>query len=87
LRSEYVTVIPGSTRLRPLVTHVKLSKGEGGVESPTMLLCEHIQELHQSDLESTPLGPALTLTRMRQVQAAICFYLDIDGANALLAGQ
>jgi mRNA-degrading endonuclease toxin of MazEF toxin-antitoxin module len=76
-RSEYVTVIPGSTRLRPLVTHVRLEKDEGGVDRPTMLLCEHIQELHRSDLEATPLGPRLSPERVREVETAVLFYLDI----------
>lgn len=76
-RSDYVTVVPGSTRLRPLVTHVQLRDGEGGISRPTMLLCEHLQELHQGDLESVPIGPRLPSERLREVEAAILFYLDI----------
>jgi mRNA-degrading endonuclease toxin of MazEF toxin-antitoxin module len=45
LRSDYATVVPGSTRIRPLITHVKLAEDEGGIDRPTMLLCEHVQEL------------------------------------------
>jgi mRNA-degrading endonuclease toxin of MazEF toxin-antitoxin module len=76
-RSEYVTVVPGSTRLRPLVTHVELRPNEGGVEKTTMLLCEHVQELHRSDVDPAPIGPQLSGERMRQVEAAILLYLDI----------
>ena len=76
-RSEYVTVVPASTRLRPLVTHVTLRKGEGGVERATMLLCEHLQELHRSDVDPVPIGPALHVPRFREVEAAILLYLDI----------
>ena len=76
-RSGYVTVVPGSTRVRPLVTHVELRRGEGGVAEATMLLCEHVQELHQSDLDPTPMGPGLSLSRMRQVETALLVYLDI----------
>jgi mRNA-degrading endonuclease toxin of MazEF toxin-antitoxin module len=76
-RSEYVTVVPGSTRLRPLVTHVELHSGEGGVDRATMLLCEHVQELHRSDVDLVPIGPPLSGERMRQVEAAILLYLDI----------
>jgi mRNA-degrading endonuclease toxin of MazEF toxin-antitoxin module len=76
-RSEYVTVVPGSARLRPLVTHVELHSGEGGVERATMLLCEHVQELHRSDVDLVPIGPPLSGERMRQVEAAILLYLDI----------
>jgi mRNA-degrading endonuclease toxin of MazEF toxin-antitoxin module len=78
LRSAYATVVPGSTRLRPLITHVKLTEGEGGIDRPTMLLCEHVQELHQSDLDSNPMGPPLADRRMREVEAAILFYFGID---------
>jgi mRNA-degrading endonuclease toxin of MazEF toxin-antitoxin module len=81
LRSDYATVVPGSTRLRPLVTHVKLAPGEGGIDRATMLLCEHIQELHQSDLEMKAMGAPLSDRRMREVEAAILFYLGIDGAR------
>jgi mRNA-degrading endonuclease toxin of MazEF toxin-antitoxin module len=81
LRSDYATVVPGSTRLRPLITHVKLAHGEGGIDRPTMLLCEHVQELHQSDLESKPMGPPLPDGRMREVEAALLFYLGIEAAR------
>jgi mRNA-degrading endonuclease toxin of MazEF toxin-antitoxin module len=77
-RSDYVTVVPGSTRLRPLITHVKLAEGEAGVDRATMLLCEHLQELHKTDLEQDPIGPRLSSARMREVEAAILFYLDVD---------
>jgi mRNA-degrading endonuclease toxin of MazEF toxin-antitoxin module len=77
-RSSYATVVPGSTRLRPLVTHVRLAVGEGGVERPTMLLCEHVQELHVSDVDPNPLGASLVRARLREVTDAIRFYLDLD---------
>ncbi len=76
-RAASVTVVPGTTRLRPLVTHVLLRRGEGGVPGGTMLLCEHVQELHRHDLEPEPLGPPLSGARMREVAAALLFYLDI----------
>lgn len=78
LRSEYVSVVPGSTRLRPLVTHVRLTAGEGGVSRPTMLLCEHVQELHGSDLDPTPIGPPLSRARLRDVEVALRLYLQLD---------
>jgi mRNA-degrading endonuclease toxin of MazEF toxin-antitoxin module len=78
VRSEYVTVVPGTTRLRPLITHVHLGRGEGGLDRPTMFLCEHVQELRQSDLDPTPLGPAISGARMKEIETAILFYLDIE---------
>jgi mRNA-degrading endonuclease toxin of MazEF toxin-antitoxin module len=77
-RSGYVTVIPGTTRLRPLVTHVPLRRGEGGVDHTTMLLGEHVQELHAQDLAPEPLGPPLTRERMQEVEAALRFYLGLE---------
>lgn len=77
-RSGYVTVVPGTTRLRPLVTHVVLRRGEGGVAHSTMLLGEHVQELHGQDLEPEPLGPPLCRARMREVEAALRLYLDLE---------
>jgi mRNA-degrading endonuclease toxin of MazEF toxin-antitoxin module len=81
LRSDYATVVPGSTRIRPLITHVKLAEDEGGIDRPTMLLCEHVQELRQSDLDAKPMGTALSDRRMREVEAAVMFYLGIDPAR------
>ena len=81
-RSDYVTVVPGTTRLRPLVTHVRLAAGEGGVAHPTMLLCEHVQELHGADLDPEPLGPALPAARMAEIRVALRLYLDLGDEPA-----
>jgi mRNA-degrading endonuclease toxin of MazEF toxin-antitoxin module len=77
LRSSYVTVVPGSTRLRPMVTHVQLRSGEGGVGRATMLLSEHIQELHVSDVEPDPIGPPIPAARLHEVEAALLLCLDL----------
>jgi mRNA-degrading endonuclease toxin of MazEF toxin-antitoxin module len=76
-RSTYVTVVPVSTRLRPLITHVKLARGEGGLDRPSMLLCEHLQELHIADLDPSPMGPPLAFERIREVQSALRLYLEL----------
>ncbi|HKA89732.1 MAG TPA: type II toxin-antitoxin system PemK/MazF family toxin [Haliangiales bacterium] len=78
LRSSYVTVVPGSTRLRPLVTHVRLARGEGGLERPTMILCEHIHTLPAAEVEDAPIGPPLRPDRLRQIEAALLVVLGID---------
>ena len=77
-RAGWVTVVPGSSRLRPLITHVKLTRGEGGVERPTMLLCEHVQTIPKTDVEPEPLGRPLTRGRMREIEAALLVLLAID---------
>lgn len=78
LRAGHVCVVPGTTRLRPFITHVPLARGEGGVERPTMLLCEHLTELRVGDFEPDPFGPPLTPGRMRSVEEAIRHYLGLD---------
>lgn len=85
-RSDYLTVVPGSARLRPLITHVKLSTGDGGVDKPTMLLCEHIQELRKSDVDPEALGTVLSADHMAQVEAAVLLYLDIAQMPPLPTG-
>jgi mRNA-degrading endonuclease toxin of MazEF toxin-antitoxin module len=77
-RSGYVTVVPGSTRMRPLVTHVRLARGEGGLNKPTMLLCEHVQPVPIAEIEATPIGPPLGRERMVQVEAGLLVLLGID---------
>jgi mRNA-degrading endonuclease toxin of MazEF toxin-antitoxin module len=77
-RSAYVTVIPGSSRLRPLITHVKLRSGDGGVSRSTMLLCEHVQELHQSDVDPDAIGAPLATPLMHAVESALRLYLELD---------
>ena len=77
-RAQHVCVVPGTTRLRPLRTHVALVRGEGGIDRPTMLLCEHLVELRLGDVDPTPLGPALGPARMRSVEDALRLYLGLD---------
>lgn len=77
-RSSYVTIVPGSTRLRPMVTHVRLAPGEAGVARPTMLLCEHVQTIPAAEVDTTPMGPSLRRDRMLEVEAALLVLLAID---------
>ncbi len=77
-RADWVTVVPGSSRLRPLVTHVRLARGEGGVDRPTMLLCEHVQTIPKTDVEPQPIGRPLGQPRMRDVEAALLVLFAID---------
>lgn len=80
-RAAYVCAVPATTRLRPFRTHVSLVRGEGGVDRPSMLQCEHLLELRIGDFEPEPLGPPLTPERMRAVEAAIRTYLGLDDAS------
>jgi len=77
-RADYLTVVPGSSRLRPMPTHVPLAAGEGGAPARTMLLCEHVQPVRKSDVEAKPIGPGLSRVRMREVEAALALLLGLE---------
>lgn len=80
LRAGHVCVVPGTTRLRPFLTHVHLVRGEGGVDRPTMLLCEHVTELRLDAIDPEPFGPPLTPARMREVEEAMRHYLGLEAS-------
>jgi mRNA-degrading endonuclease toxin of MazEF toxin-antitoxin module len=66
-----VIVVPCSTSLRLAPTHVMLSRGEGGVDRPSVLKCEQITTLHRDDVGRAPLGGHLSDKRMAEVERAI----------------
>lgn len=80
-RAAYVCAIPVTTRLRPFRTHVALARGEGGLDRPSMLQCEHLLELRIGDFDPEPLGPPLRRERMRAVETAVRLYLGLDVAS------
>jgi mRNA-degrading endonuclease toxin of MazEF toxin-antitoxin module len=66
-----VLVVPCSTVLSEAPTHVWLRKGEGGVTRVSVLKCEQITNLPKEDVDTSPLGSVLLLTRLREVERAI----------------
>ncbi len=70
-RANDVIVIPCSTRLLDSSTHVRLTRGEGGVPAPCVLKCEQIVTVYQRDLDATPLGAPLTRARLAEVERAV----------------
>jgi len=76
-RADYLTVVPATSRLRPMATHVRLAAGEGGVRGPTMLLCEHVQPVRKADVEPEAIGPVLARARMREVESALALLLGL----------
>ena len=74
---SYLSVVPGSTRLRPLPTHVRLARGEGGLRTATMLLCEHVQTIAKADVEAHPIGSSLSPERMHEVETALLLLFDM----------
>lgn len=75
-----VLVVPASTVRRPAPTHVLLRQGEGGVPRPSAPKCEQLTTLPRHLLSARALGPALAGARMRQVERAILWAIDVPVA-------
>ena len=70
-RAGDLIVVPCSTTLRDAPTHVRLSRGEGGVPQACMLKCEQIATLREEDLDSLALGSPLGGPRLREIELAV----------------
>jgi mRNA-degrading endonuclease toxin of MazEF toxin-antitoxin module len=73
-RNEHASdliVVPCSSVLRGGPWHVRLSKGEGGLERSSVLLCEQITTLVKKRLDPEPLGGPLAVDRMAEVERAV----------------
>lgn len=73
-RNEHASdliVVPCSSVLRGGPWHVRLSKGEGGLERSSVLLCEQITTLVKKRLDPEPLGGPLAVHRMAEVERAV----------------
>ena len=66
-----VMVVPCSTAMREAPTHVRLSRGEGGLPRDSVLKCEQITTLKKYDIDPAPLGAALTTGRMAEVERGV----------------
>jgi mRNA-degrading endonuclease toxin of MazEF toxin-antitoxin module len=67
-----VIVVPCTTTLSSAApTHVRLRKGEGGVPAASVLKCEQITTLHQTDVRARPLGGPLLPKRILEVERAV----------------
>ena len=70
-RANDVIVVPCSTTLREAPTHVRLTRGEGGLARDSVVKCEQIVTKPKSDVESTPIGLPLRSGRMAEVERAV----------------
>jgi mRNA-degrading endonuclease toxin of MazEF toxin-antitoxin module len=70
-RAHDVIVVPCSTNMRAAPTHVRLSRGDGGIPQDCVLKCEQITTLKKDDLDPTPLGGALRTARMAEVERGV----------------
>lgn len=70
-RASDVIIVPSTTILLDAPTHVRLRRGEGGIRVASVLKCEQVTTLHRSWLDDSPLGPALSASRMAEVERAV----------------
>ncbi len=76
-RATDVIVVPCSTNLLAGLTHVRLGRAEGGVPRACVLKCEQITTLKNFDVDELPLGPPLSLERLREVERAVARAIGI----------
>lgn len=66
-----VLVIPLTTNLRAMPTHVQLPAGAGGLKEPSMAKAEQITALPKDFLARGPLGPRLSTGLVKQLREAV----------------
>jgi mRNA-degrading endonuclease toxin of MazEF toxin-antitoxin module len=66
-----VIVVPCSTRLFAAPTHVRLSRGDGGLAQASVLKCEQITTLHRDDVRRQPLGGPIPAKSLLEVERAV----------------
>jgi mRNA-degrading endonuclease toxin of MazEF toxin-antitoxin module len=66
-----VLVVPISSVVRDAPTHVRLRQGEGGLNRSSVAKCEQITTLRRDRLVLRPIGSALSLQRMLDVEKAV----------------
>ena len=66
-----VIVVPISASLRSAPTHVKLPKGEGGLDRISVAKCEQITTLGKSFLIRGPFSGTISSVKMSEVEKAI----------------
>jgi mRNA-degrading endonuclease toxin of MazEF toxin-antitoxin module len=82
-RASDLIVVPCSTVLRGGPWHVRLARGEGGLARASVLLCEQITTVLKRRIETEPLGPPLTTSRMAEVERAVLLAIGIIGPPAI----
>ena len=66
-----VIVVPFSTNLRPVPTHVELPAGERGLKETSVAKCEQVTTLDKSFLVRGPFSGTISPSLMREVEKAI----------------
>ena len=76
-RATDVIVVPCSTNLLGGPTHVRLGRAEGGVPRACILKCEQVTTLKNLAVDEHPLGPPLSLERLREIERAVARAIGI----------
>ena len=76
-RASDLIVVPCSSVLRGGPWHVLLSRGEGGLAQPSVLLCEQITTLVKRRVDPEPLGGPLAAPRMAEVEQAVLLAIGV----------
>lgn len=66
-----VIVVPLTTRLRPMATHVEIPEGEGGLRHTSMAKCEQVTTLPKAYLVRGPFAGSISPQKIREVERAI----------------
>lgn len=66
-----IIVIPLTTTLRPVPTHVLLPTGEGGLSKASMVKCEQITTIDKSFLVRGPFAGKISSEKMSEIEKAI----------------
>ena len=78
-RNEYandVLIIPCTTTLRRLPTHVSLGKREAGLRAQSVIKCEQMTNVEKTVIGDMIGGP-LSTERMRQVVRGVLLAMDV----------
>ena len=70
-------MVPCSSVLRGGPWHLPLSRGEGGLARPSVLLCEQITTLVKRRVDPQPLGAPLAASRMDDVERAVLLAIGV----------
>lgn len=76
--SPTVIILPitSSGKKGRLPTHVLLAAGEGGLEKPSVVLCEQVRTLEKTRL--TRYMGSLGMEKLKEVEAALSISLDME---------
>lgn len=73
--ADLVIVVPITSRIREIATHVHLNPPEGGLKTPSSCMCEAVRSVSRSRLRKR-FGQAETKT-MKEVEFALGALLDL----------